>query len=204
MTNYTTKAHSKLPKGIYPRPSRSGDGYGVIFTIDGARINLGTFHTLQAAVQAMTEYKMNDLKRVASNMATQTKSEEEVINDIIEDSHDVSTVALWESKLAELPSALLSTDKDTVLSDGTIVPVLIVKNYLNKLFTSFVSLPPTVNQQPTDSDSDSEDTDGDYTDLIEPIIEPPALSFAELMAAEAAAKEASKQEHLQTSDKELP
>lgn len=147
---YTLKSNYEIPvpKGIYRVLVKNAIKYKVRFMIDGARINLGTFNSLIDAVEAMHKFKIKDMEKHTGICIGADRLMQTTIEQVLTESFKTSDVTLWESKLSELPSALLSTEVDTVLADGTIVPSLVVKNYLNKLYSVLETSKPTDTEEP--------------------------------------------------------
>jgi hypothetical protein len=61
MTSNST--NFKLPAGICYHPSVAGPRYAVKFMLDGARINLGIFKSLESAINELIDFKLADLEK---------------------------------------------------------------------------------------------------------------------------------------------
>ena len=160
-----------LPEGIYPDAlpagiqlsmTRQGPRFRVRFTIEGARIHLGTFNTFQEAMDAMIAFKRND-KIKHSPIKTQTiaKQQQPLIDEVPK--YPDWQIAEWNQKLDMLPTALLTAGKP--YED---VPAEIVTTYLNNLYNSLSA------SFSTDAPFDTPEADDNMP------------SFADLLAAEQA------------------
>lgn len=138
------RANKVLPKGVTKELSGDDIVYRVRFMVDGARINLGTFTGAETAIHAMLDWKRKDMLKAVSNLpkivvTSDSQLLTEVLDDAVLDRYSKESVDAWEEQLAQLPSALLDETKATVLADGSIIPALIVKSYLHKLYLALES-----------------------------------------------------------------
>jgi hypothetical protein len=193
-----------LPAGIQLVRTRKRWAFTVKFMISGARINLGTFETYQAALEAMKGFKERDKAR---HQATDKKysvinhkaDTEQLIEEVaVVPVFNADQITAWKDALQWISPALLVKGKPVKLDDGSLIPSMIVDEFIEGMYTDLLT---GNTQKEIDSPFGANETINEFGALPVPEHLP---SFAELMAAEAAAKEASSLQQVESQDKELP
>lgn len=130
---------SKLPAGIYYLPSQSGMTYLVRFMLGGARVSLGSHGSLEAAINAMMKFKMDDLKKQQAQMLAACgvagKINTDVLESVKEELTSAESAALesYRELLESVPPHELSFDSEAVIGN-VIIPQRIVVAFLHERF----------------------------------------------------------------------
>jgi hypothetical protein len=127
---------TKLPRCIYKRFANGQDVYYVSVTTDGLRENLGTFMTLQAAIDARNQHKikLTLASSLGFDVATPGQATAAALQDLVDTSWPAEQQARWKDLLSMQDPTSLDSSADMLVRDDNdelvTIPAAIVAEYI--------------------------------------------------------------------------